>query len=69
MAYSNDLLTDHQCDGLPKLPIASIKGTCLGLVISNDAGVNLIKPRKAIDIPESQQASFQMLKLAACYKA
>jgi len=42
-----------QCDGLPKLPIGSMTGTCLGLLAGSDTG--FIKPRKVVQVPGKTQ--------------
>lgn len=55
MSLANYTPLNAQCDGLPKLPIGSIEGTCLGLVASDFNGVKFIKPRKAIELAQSHQ--------------
>ena len=43
---------DQSCDGLPKLPITSFEGSCLGLVVDPSQG-QLLMPRKMIQLPDS----------------
>ncbi|MDH4227019.1 MAG: PQQ-dependent sugar dehydrogenase [Deltaproteobacteria bacterium] len=43
--------TGETCDGFPKLPIETIEGTCIGLVMQDgDGGVTFKKPRKITQI-------------------
>lgn len=39
----------NDCSGLPKLPLSSIEGTCVGLIAGPETG--FIKPRKALQVP------------------
>lgn len=39
------------CDGLPRLPVGTIAGTCLGLMADREHGASFIKPRKALELP------------------
>lgn len=55
LSYSHYASINEKCDGLPKLPIGSMDGTCIGLIASNQTGVNFTKPRKAIEIAENHQ--------------
>lgn len=43
---------DSSCDGLPKLPITSFNGSCVGLVL-DPAKANLSMPRKIVQLPDS----------------
>ncbi|MCK7597682.1 PQQ-dependent sugar dehydrogenase [Microbulbifer sp. CAU 1566] len=43
------------CDGLPKLPVGTMPGTCLGLLAGTDSGDAFIKPRKALELPEGNR--------------
>ncbi|WP_308366620.1 MULTISPECIES: PQQ-dependent sugar dehydrogenase [unclassified Microbulbifer] len=43
------------CDGLPKLPVGTAPGTCLGLMVSAESGAAFIKPRKALEIPDGNR--------------
>lgn len=44
---------DEDCAGLPKLPIGSLEGTCLGMLA--DDRVGFIMPRKVIEVPGKTQ--------------
>ncbi|MFD1218181.1 PQQ-dependent sugar dehydrogenase [Microbulbifer celer] len=46
---------NETCDGLPKLPVGTMPGTCLGLLASARSGADFIKPRKALELPRSNQ--------------
>lgn len=42
--------TKELCDGLPKLPVESMQGTCLSLIAQKSPDSNFVKPRKAVEV-------------------
>ncbi len=42
---------NSSCDGLAKLPIGSLPGTCVGLLADKRKGASFRKPRKVVEIP------------------
>lgn len=45
----------ENCDGLPKLPVGTTAGTCLGLLADKQHGAPFVKPRKALELPDSNR--------------
>ena len=47
--------SDTDCDGYPQVQVGTQTDTCLGLVTESSAVLNWRKPRRIVQIPDTQQ--------------